>query len=194
MLLDLIKQRTSIRKFSKKQVHQDIIHYILEAGRLSPSGGNEQSWRFGVIHDKEVIQKIADATYNQTWITSADFLIVLCTCTVPKDLGGRNVQKARFPEHAEAIDRMNNDLYAALHAEEHQTKIPGTHMVLAAQEHGVFSTWISYFNVQEVSKILELQSCLPSEIIAFGYPETLKSPTNKKKMNDIIFYNKDVPK
>ncbi len=43
--------------FSDKKISQEIINYILEAGRLSPSGGNEQPWKFGVINDKDLIIK-----------------------------------------------------------------------------------------------------------------------------------------
>jgi nitroreductase len=44
-------------------------------------------------------------------------------------------------------------------------------MILQALEHGVYSTWISYFEVEKVSMILGLPKfCIPSEIIAFGYP------------------------
>ncbi len=46
-----------MRDFSDKKISQEIINYILEAGRLSPSGGNEQPWKFGVINDKDLIIK-----------------------------------------------------------------------------------------------------------------------------------------
>lgn len=44
MLLDILKQRKSVRKFSDKELTDQEINYILEAGRLFPSGGNEQPW------------------------------------------------------------------------------------------------------------------------------------------------------
>jgi len=42
MLLDLLKKRYSCRNFSNKKISDDIICYILECGRLSASGGNDQ--------------------------------------------------------------------------------------------------------------------------------------------------------
>jgi len=71
------------------------------------------------------------------------------------DGGGRDVQKARFPEINETIKDMDKEIYSKLNLEEHQTKIPGTHMVLAALENGLGSTWISYFNVEELSELLD---------------------------------------
>lgn len=41
LLLDLLKKRCSVRKFEDKKIPEAVIKYILEAGRLSPSGGNE---------------------------------------------------------------------------------------------------------------------------------------------------------
>ena len=43
MLLDLLKNRVSIRNFTGEDISKEVIECILEAGRLSPSGGNEQA-------------------------------------------------------------------------------------------------------------------------------------------------------
>lgn len=172
LLLDLLKKRCSVRKFEDKKIPEAVINYILEAGRLSPSGGNEQSWKFGVVTNKELIKEISEIAYNQKWIESAKLLIVLCTVIVPDKDGGREIQKSRFPIYANAIDTLDQGLYRRLNQEEHQTKIPGTHMVLAALEQGIASTWISYFKVDELSQKLNLtKEYIPGEIIAFGYPK-----------------------
>lgn len=190
MLLDLLKNRTSIRSFTGEDISKEVTQYILEAGRLSPSGGNEQAWKFGVITDRNLIKEISEISYNQKWIESASFLIVLCTCIVEVERGGRDIQKSRFPKLSETIESMNNEAYSCLNMEEHQTKIPGTHMVLAALEHGIASTWVSYFDVNKVSALLNLpKSCMASEILVFGYPTKKKEPLTKKNIDEIVFYN-----
>ena len=190
MLLELLKNRTSIRSFTGEDISKEVIKYILEAGRLSPSGGNEQAWKFGVITDRNLIRGISEISYNQKWIESASFLIVLCTCIVEVERGGRDIQKSRFPKLSGTIESMNNEIYSCLNMEEHQTKIPGTHMVLAALEHGIASTWVSYFDVNKVSALLNLpKSCMASEILVFGYPTKKKNPITKKNIEEIVFYN-----
>ena len=82
MILDLLKNRYSCRNFSGKKIPTDIIGYILECGRLSASGGNDQPWKFGVITDVKVIAKLSEAAsvnYSQKWIAKAPLIIVLCT-------------------------------------------------------------------------------------------------------------------
>lgn len=190
MIVDLLKKRCSLRKFKQMPITQDTIDYIIEAGRLSPSGGNEQPWIFGIINDKELIRKIAVASYNQEWITSAPLLIVLCTTIVEDERGARDIQVLRFPEWKNEILNMDKELYSKLNCEEHQSKIPGTHMVLAALEHGIYSTWVSYFNVSDVSELLNLPTAyIPSEMLVFGYPEGEVKPRDKKKKEEIVFLN-----
>ncbi|MBF8436193.1 nitroreductase family protein [Halanaerobiaceae bacterium Z-7014] len=192
MLLDLLKKRSSVRNFIDKDIPDEIINYILEAGRISPSGGNEQPWKFGVINNQELIRKISEIAYNQKWIRNANLLIVLCTYIVSDERGGRDIQKARFPELEHEIEKMDKELYSKLNQEEHQTKIVGTHMVLAALEHGIGSTWVSYFKVDQLSKLLGLpESYIPAEIIAFGYPNDEMKVTKKKSIDEIIFYNSE---
>lgn len=48
-MLDLIRSRRSVRKFTDQLVAYEDIVKVLEAGRWAPSGLNNQPWRFLVI-------------------------------------------------------------------------------------------------------------------------------------------------
>ena len=190
MIVELLKQRYSVRKFQDKRIPDDVLQVILEAGRLSPSGGNEQPWRFGVVTDAELIARMADIAHQQAWIAQAPLVIVLCTVGVDDARGGRDIQCDRFPEYAEAIRHMDQDLYQALNQEEHQTKIAGTHMVLAALERGIGSCWVSRFEVKRLAELLNLpEGYIPSEILVFGYPEHPGRTVEKKSLDEVVFYN-----
>ena len=139
MITELLRNRFSVRKFQDKPIPEDVVQVMLEAGRLSPSGGNEQPWAFGVITDRNLINRIVEIAYQQEWISKAPLLIVLCIVGMGDARGGRDIQKHRFPEYTDAIEKIDQNLYWALNQEEHQTKIAGTHMALAALEHGVGS-------------------------------------------------------
>ena len=187
---DLLSQRFSTRNFQNRPVPQLVLNDILEAGRLSPSGGNEQPWRFGIITEQALIKHVAQLAHRQDWIAQAPLLIVLCTVFVEDDRGGRDIQIKGFPEYASGIAGLDQDLYHALNQEEHQTKIAGTHMALAGQEHGVGSCWVSDFDVQALAVLLNLlKNILPSEILVFGYPDRPMKPRHKKSLQELAFYN-----
>jgi nitroreductase len=187
---DLLSQRFSTRNFQNRPVSPLILNDILEAGRLSPSGGNEQPWRFGIVTDPALIKQVAQVAHRQDWIAQAPLLIVLCTVFVEDERGGRDIQIHRFPEYAAAIAGLDQDLYHVLNQEEHQTKIAGTHMVLAGLEHGVGSCWVSDFDVQALAILLNLPlNILPSEILVFGYPDRAQKPLRKKSLQELAFYN-----
>jgi nitroreductase len=190
MILDLLRKRVSVRKFQDRSVPDDVLHEILEAGRLSPSGGNEQPWLFGVVTDPAVIAQIAEAARGQMWIAKAPLLIVLCAVIVPDERGGRDIQVHRYPAYADVITQMDKGLYSALNQEEHQTKIAGTHMALAALERGVGSCWVSRFEVRRVAELLHLSGgTIPAEILVLGYPEKTRKPTGKKSLDEVVFCN-----
>ena len=189
-ITDLLRVRASIRKFQDKPIPQCVLEDILEAGRVSPSGGNEQPWHFNVITDAGLIALIAHIAHRQIWMAHAPLLIVLCTVFVDDARGGRDIQMQRYPEYASAIASMDQDLYWALNQEEHQTKIVGTHMVLAALEHGVGACWVSRFEVCSLAKLLNLpRGVLPAEILAFGYPEHEQKPVPKKSLEEVVSFN-----
>ena len=190
MVLDLLRKRVSVRKFLDKPVPDDVLREILEAGRLSPSGGNEQPWLFGVVTDPALIAQIAEAARRQAWIAKAPLLIVLCVTVVGDERGGRDIQVHRYPEYADIITQIDKKLYSALNQEEHQTKIAGAHMALAALEHGVGSCWVSRFEVRRVAELLNLPGgTIPSEILVLGYPEKAQKPTGKKSLDEVMFCN-----
>lgn len=191
MLLDLLQKRYSCRSFLEKAVSPEIIRYLLECGRLSPSGGNEQPWVFGVVTDKGMIEKIAEAAsvnYPQKWIATAPLLIVLCSKLF--DAQGEHVGMHRFPSIDDDIQAMPPAVYARVNMEEHQTKIAGEHMVIAALEHGVYSTWVSSLDCERVSELLGLNDYLVTNVLAFGYPAREGKQQRKKELEDITFTNR----
>lgn len=63
---ELIKTRRSIRKFQDKPVPEDLLVKALELATWAPNGGNKQEWRFWIVTNKELIQKMGDAVKSKT--------------------------------------------------------------------------------------------------------------------------------
>ena len=188
MIVELQKKRFSVRKFAERSVPEEVVAEMLEAARLSPSGGNAQDWSFGVVTDHALIEQIAVAAYDQKWIAPAPLVVVLCTKGGTDAPGERRIQKQRFPHLADRIDAMDDELYLALNMREHQTKIAGTVMALAALEHGVGSTWVSRFDVNAVAALIDPPTgFVPSEILVLGYPADEQTHAPKKPLEEIVF-------
>lgn len=55
MSIEILKQRRSIRKYETRQVPEDILDQILEAGTYAPTGMNRQSPVMVAVQDPEII-------------------------------------------------------------------------------------------------------------------------------------------
>ena len=74
---DAIRQRRSIRRFTREPVSDDLVEEILDAARWAPSGLNNQPWRFAVIRDARVKERLASLTRYGAIIRSADVIIAV---------------------------------------------------------------------------------------------------------------------
>ena len=81
-LLPEISNRQSIRSFTSQPVEDDQIERILEAGRLAPSAKNRQPWRFVVITEESLRNKIKVAAFNQEHVGQAPLIIALCSTNI----------------------------------------------------------------------------------------------------------------
>jgi coenzyme F420-0:L-glutamate ligase/coenzyme F420-1:gamma-L-glutamate ligase len=66
-LLDLIKQRRSIRKYQPRPVSLEAIQGLLEAAQFAPSAHNAQPWRFIVLLSDSAKQKLTQAMI-EAWL------------------------------------------------------------------------------------------------------------------------------
>jgi nitroreductase len=77
-ILSIIRARRSIRNFSGKKLTSADISRILEAGRWAPSGLNNQPWRFLVIEDKELRNRISVFTSYGSILRRAAAVVIVC--------------------------------------------------------------------------------------------------------------------
>ena len=73
--LELAKKRCSCRNFNDQQVPEETLQYILEAGRVAPTGVNKQPQHILVVRSKEGLAKMEQVTkfYN------AQTVLIICT-------------------------------------------------------------------------------------------------------------------
>lgn len=72
--MDLIENRKSVRKYLEKNIPNEVLKQVLEAGRLAPSWVNVQPWHFIVVRkNKEMLFQLSN---NQPQVKNADAVIV----------------------------------------------------------------------------------------------------------------------
>jgi nitroreductase len=77
-VLEVIRQRRSIRAFTDAPVDREQLETILDAGRWAPSGLNNQPWRFVVVREgDERCSKLAKCTKYRNTVEGAKVLIVV---------------------------------------------------------------------------------------------------------------------
>ena len=167
-MMQVVKNRKSVRQFTPQPVEDKKIEYILECARLAPSARNLQCWHFIVIKKKENIMKAARAggSHNE-WLKESPVLIV--ACGDPK----------RSTEH-NGIQYYIVDVAIAMQ-----------HLVLAATEMGLGTCWIGNFD----EKIARSELGIPNDIkvvamTPVGYPDDEEPSPKRKSLNKIVHYEK----
>ncbi|MFC1537460.1 nitroreductase family protein [Gemmatimonadota bacterium] len=57
---ELLLKRRSIRKFIDKPIAIDVLKEIINDSILAPSAGNEQPWKYIIVNNKVLLQRISD--------------------------------------------------------------------------------------------------------------------------------------
>lgn len=73
-----IKNRKSIRKYSDKEVTQELLASLLEESEHTPTMGNLQLYSVVVTRSAEMKAKLAPAHFNQPMVTSAPVVLTFC--------------------------------------------------------------------------------------------------------------------
>lgn len=203
MLLDLIKNRASIRDYSTRVIDENNIDIILEAGRLAPSWINVQPWHFISIKNQDTKNLLSELANNQKQIKEASHVIVmLADFTAWEDKKFKKVMQKREGMDNDRIDFILNSpiLNPTLRNEEilmirtvEQCTYAMAYMTLQAKDLGIDSCIVgalgnelTNFNLELLAKVKK-DLMIPDKnyIIGFltlGYKkEESKTPTKYRK-------------
>jgi nitroreductase len=175
-LFEAIRQRRSIRSYTKEKVTDEEINVLLEAAIRAPSGGNRQTWRFVIIRKPETIEKMYKAasysTQHQTFVKKAPLMIVVCA---DSDI----YRRSRLPYRERGISLFCiQDTAAAVQ-----------NLLLAACALSLGACWVGLFNEELVKETLKLpKSMRPVAIIPVGHTKSKAKPTPRKPLQDVVKY------
>ncbi len=167
--MELAIDRYSVRRFSRRRVERETIEAILAAGNVAPTACNRQPQRILVIDDEAALKKLRRCTMSHFDCTLA---MLVCydadECWV-RDYDGKN----------------SGDVDAA---------IVTTHLMLAAEELGIGSTWVMHFIPKAIIEEFELpESYVAVSLLVIGYPAEDAAPypahASKKPLEKTVFFN-----
>jgi nitroreductase len=72
-----IASRRETREYADRELPEDVVGRILDAGRLAGSAKNRQPWRFVVVEGDETRARLADAVYEPGNVRGAKLVVAV---------------------------------------------------------------------------------------------------------------------
>ncbi len=166
MVMQVFKDRRSIRKFEDKPVEDSKLAEVLEAARVAPSWANRQCWTFIVVKDPETRLRVSELLeYNpsQKAVKWAPVLIVACADPAESgEVGGKGYYLV--------------DIGIAMQQ-----------LCLEAWNQGLGTVWVGMFDEDKLRPILGVPDDI--RIVALtplGYPAQWPEDRGRKPLEDIV--------
>ena len=174
--IDIVRQRRSVRKYSDRPVPRADIERCLEAARLAPSAQNSQPWNFAVISGRDRVEEFGARAFTGIYAPTS----------FARKASAIVVMLARPGFVANVLGRQIQDITFWLL----DMGIAGEHLVLQAQELGIGTCWIGWFDMKAVRKHFALPAGWKiAGLIAMGYPEAEAGAGSRKRrtLKDIVY-------
>ena len=161
-MLDMIKKRRSIRKYTDQPVTDEQIRQLLEAAMAAPSASNIQPWEFVVVRDPDLKRQLAQ---THTWsYMAADAAAVFVVC-------GNERASHHWVEDASAATE---------------------NLLLAVTALGLGAVWVGIYPGADREAHVRQALAIPDEIrvlclVPVGHPAESKSPRTQYKESKIHY-------
>lgn len=170
MILELFRERKSVRKYEERPVEDEKIKAVLEAARVAPSWANKQCWQYIVTRDnsiKESVSRVIEGNPAEKAVRQAPVLIVACA---DPELSGKVEDKGYY-----LVD----------------IGISFEHICLEARRQGLGTVWIGLFDEKKIRDIFEVPDNI--RIVAMtplGYPAKMPDDRGRKSLDSLVFKDK----
>ncbi|MFT8315869.1 MAG: NAD(P)H-dependent oxidoreductase [Clostridium sp.] len=194
-----------------KKISKEDFNFILETGRLSPSSFGFEPWKFIILQNKELREKLSPVAWGaqKKLETASHFVIILARkksemiynsdyiynfmINVQKLPGEIADEKRNFYKDFQMNDfKLLESDRALFDWSCKQTYIALGNMMTSAAEIGIDSCPIEGFNKEKVEKILEREGIINknkfevSVMAAFGYRKISPMPKTRQNIDDIV--------
>lgn len=158
----LARSRRPVASFSDRPVPGEAVQCLLDCARHAHSANEAQPWRFVVVQEALKRHRLSSAAFNHPQVRAAPLVIACC---------------ARVHSHVSGTGRPSYpvDLAAATES-----------MVLAAEDLGLGTTWITGFREAAVRDALGVPDDVPVvALLAVGYAEE-RRPLPEREPEEVV--------
>ncbi|MDD2773915.1 MAG: nitroreductase family protein [Elusimicrobiales bacterium] len=175
--LDLAARRRSIRKYLDRPVEPEKLDRCLEAARLAPSACNSQPCRYVAVTDPELKRKFCEAAFSGLYSATRFAAAAPVIVAVVADKGNLTVRVGNLVR--------GTSFYLV------DTGISCAHFALAAQDEGLGTCIIGWFDAKKAGKILGVPFGKRVELlISLGYPAENPTPRPRKTFAEACSRNR----
>ena len=164
---EAIGSRRSVRRWAERDIPEEVLRRVLEAGRLAPSARNLQEWKFVVVRDPDLRAALVEAAKSQTFVGEAPAVIVGC---------------ALETDHVMTCGQLCYPIDLAIAMD---------HMTLAATAEGLGTCWVGAFYEDKVKEALGIPDGVRVvAIMPIGYPAGDLSARPRKSFGEIVAWDR----
>jgi len=157
-----ILERRSIRHFLDATVERKLIMEAIKAASWAPSGLNNQPWRFALVWDQELREKLSGLTRYSAVLRGAAVLILV------------------YLDHETSYDHVKDCQAIGASIQ---------NMLLTLHTQGLGAVWIGEIlkNKEKVSAMMELPDRLElMAIVAVGHPAHRNQTSHRRPLEELI--------
>lgn len=188
-----------------KKISDEEMHFILEAGRKSPSSFGMEAWKFLVITNEELKAKIRPLCWDQVQVTSCSHLVLVLAgienAKVESGMPKKRFTRRDMPQesldfymdiyakHLEKTLSTDDNIYAWTAK---QSYIALGNMMTAAAFMGIDSCPIEGFEKENLEEALGLDTSKyqVSVVVPFGYRINEQSPQLRLPFDEVVEFIK----
>lgn len=198
----VLDERRSVRKYDSSVVISDAeINEILEIATKAPSGSNMQPWRFLVITDAELKQKLLPIAFNQQQVVEASAIVVILADTemyaLSEQIYGAAVKAGYMTEEvANNFITNSTNMYSSLPAERlkdiviFDTGLVAMQIMLTARAKGYDTVPMGGYNKDQLKELFNISDrYVPTLVLPIGKASAAGHPTTRLPLEDIVSYN-----
>lgn len=178
MSLNALYTHRTIRKYTGRQIPEEVIDKIVEAGIRGSNTGNMQLYSIVLTTDMAVKEKLAPAHFNQPMITGAPLVATVCVDV-------NRMSKWCAVSNADlAFNNFESFATASIDA-----TITAQNMALAAEEEGLGVCYVgtTTYNPDMIIEALNLpKGVFPLITLTIGYPDEAPELTERLPMKAVV--------